>query len=152
AVIGTEEERIIDDEELTGITTAWSGIDVLNHDRAGRRAVGLPKLLPVGAIVCCEKDLSIDFREVEGEGIAWSRVDICYHDGAGRRAIGLPKLTSMYAIICSEVKHPVKDPERVVPTGDGPSQIRVRASRTRVDVTHQDRPRSRSIALPEFCA
>ena len=66
---GAEEQRAVDVGEIVGIRAAACPDDVLDQHRAGRRAVALPQLIAVGAVIGGEEQRAVDVREISGIGV-----------------------------------------------------------------------------------
>ena len=92
---------------LPGIRAAAARVDVLDQDGAGGRAVALPKLIAVGAVVGREEERPAHVREIRGiEDAAAAGLDVLDHDGAGGRAVALPELLAVGAVIGREEERP----------------------------------------------
>ena len=84
-----------DAREILRADEAPLSVDVLDHDGAGGRAVGLPQLRAVDAVVGREETRPPDGRQVRtASELAGARVDVLDQRGAGGRAVALPQLRS----------------------------------------------------------
>src|SRR6185295_8871769 len=101
AVIGREEEAVARQGEILRIRGGAFGRDVLHHARAFRRAVGLPELEAVDAVVGGEKEPA-GGRLKEGRAyVVVGRVrqrEIAQHGGAGGGTVAAPQLPAVAVV------------------------------------------------------
>ena len=112
-----------------GFEPAAPGLDVLEHDRAGRSAIAGPELAPVGAVVA-EKSRTLPTAaklHVEFD-VAGARGDVIDQDRAVVGAVALPQLGAVDAVVGGE-EHRAPDRGKAVPGIEA-------ARRPRVDVPH----------------
>lgn len=96
-------------------TVARARADVLYDHRAGRRAVGLPKLSAVRAIVGIEVKRAVEDGEAGGIGTGpgGGRVDVHHQHRTGRGTVGFPEFDPVHTVEGIEVKRAVQDSEAV---------------------------------------
>ena len=94
-----------------GRAVGQPGADVLDQDRAGLGAVGLPQLAAVDSVIRGE----VDKAAVGGQGIgrsgAGAGADVLDQDRAGGRGVGFPELQPVNAVVGEEVDRGAKGGE-----------------------------------------
>src|SRR6185503_5022380 len=88
--------------EKAGIGAVRSGVNVLDEDGAGGRAIAPPELIAVNAVVSREKQRPIHVRQVVGIGSQRTRANVANSHGAGRRAVALPDLLAVNSVVGRE--------------------------------------------------
>src|SRR5205085_966801 len=130
------EKRAVDIGQVGWL--GWpAGIDIVNEDSTVCRAVALPQLVAVRAIVGGKKQGALDVGQITGKGADIAGVDVGDHDRAGGRAIALPKFGTGSSVVSNEKKR----------TAHG-RQIGVNCSQ--IKVLDKNRTRGGAIALPKL--
>src|SRR6185312_10749173 len=99
AVVGAEVERAIDIDQVAGSRTIGAGVDVLDHRGTGCRAIALPKLVSVRAVVRTEVERAADAGQADapatGMRAGGSGVEVLHQRGVVAAPIRGPKLPAM---------------------------------------------------------
>src|SRR5262249_17570177 len=133
AVVSNKEQRAVHVGEVGEVTAAEAGVDVLDHDGAGRGAVAAPQLLAVGAVVQAEETFPVDVGEFVR--VTGKVFDL---DRAGRGAVALPQAVQ----VGSEEQGAVDVGQ---PAGDG-------AGCAGIDVGDKDGAGGGAVAFPQLPA
>src|SRR6266498_5680758 len=122
-------------------------MDVGHQYGAVWRAIALPKLAAIRAIVGAEKECAIQIDQIAWEGTVHvdaicARVDIHDHAGASRGTVALPELYASFAVVGREEKRAVHSRHL----------LRLALHRARLDCRDEYCAFMGTVALPQLIA